>query len=379
MSTKAYINQAMLSWAIDKSQLSTTAIAQKLGQSEEKLTKWETGLEKPTFTQAQKLAALLKVPFGYFFLNQPPEEQLPIPDLRTIADRDLQKPSQDLRDIIYQVIKKQSWYIDYLKENDAEPLSYVGKFNIKSDIRVVANDMRQTIKVPLPTSGSAEEYFSKLLNGIENTGVLVMRAGIVGNNTRRKLLVTEFRGFAITDQYAPVIFINSSDAPSARLFTLLHELVHIWIGASGISSISTSEKRQEEVYCNYVAAEFLVPGERIRELWSTNDNVDINLGKVTKEFHVSKIAAARKALQEKLISEDVYWQVYNTDRRIFLDKNSESDGGNFYNAAIVKNSKPFSKAIVREALRGKLLIRDAGQLLGISPAKLREYASMLTT
>lgn len=379
MSTKAYINESMLSWAINKSQLSVAAIAQKLGQTEDKLTKWETGTEKPTFTQAQKLATLLKVPFGYFFLDQPPEEQLPIPDLRTIADRDLQTPSQDLKDIIYQVLRKQSWYSDYLQDNDVEPLSFVGKFNVKSDITVVAKDIRETIKVPLPTSGSSEEYFSKLISGIENTGVLVMRAGIVGNNTRRKLLVTEFRGFAITDKYAPVIFINSSDAPSARLFTLLHELAHIWIGASGISSINTSEKKQEEVFCNRVAAEFLVPGERIRELWNIQDSVDFNLGKVVAEFHVSKIAGARKALHERLISEEIYWQIYNKDRTIFLNKNSESDGGNFYNAAIVKNSKPFSKAIVREALRGKLLIRDAGRLLGIPPAKLKEYASKLTT
>lgn len=201
-----------------------------------------------------------------------------------------------------------------------------------------------------------------------------MRAGIVGNNTKHKLSVDEFRGFAISDSVAPVIFINSSDAPSARLFTLIHELVHIVIGRSGVSGVNTREEREEEQFCNQAAAEFLAPRKVFLTKWDKTILTEENIAILSSHFHISKVATARKALTEALISDEQYWSIYNAEKARYTQKKSNSGGGNFYKSALVKNSKAFAKAVCYEAMRGHLLLRDAGRLLNIPPNKIKRFA-----
>jgi Zn-dependent peptidase ImmA (M78 family)/DNA-binding XRE family transcriptional regulator len=374
MATQALVNPELLSWARQRSGLSEAALAKKLGVKAERITQWELGEAKPTFKQAQNIAKVTYTPFGYLFLKQPPEESLPIPDLRTVEGREVEKPSPELRDIVTQVLGKQTWYKDYLISNEMEPNEFVGSISVDTPIAEAVAAIRMAIGVEVPIKGTWEEYQRDLILGAEEAGVLVMRSGIVGNNTRRKLQVSEFRGFAIADEYAPVIFINSSDAPKARLFTLIHELAHIWIGSTGISNLEPSNER-EEAFCNQVAGEFLVPEKSLKAIWSEHESLRANCAAAASTFHVSKVVVARKAADIGIVSRADYSAFYRAELEAF--RGQDSKGGDFYRSAGAKNSLKMSQAVLSEAKSGRLLLRDAGRLLGLSPSALKTYESKL--
>ncbi|HAV1913261.1 TPA: ImmA/IrrE family metallo-endopeptidase [Enterobacter hormaechei subsp. steigerwaltii] len=375
MADLAYINPQIFNWARARAQVSEEDLSQSLGVKLEKVISWSSGAQKPTFGQAQKLASKLHIPFAFFFLPAPPQDTLPIPDLRTPGNYGLVNTSIDLKDTIASVIRRQEWFKDYLKEQGAEALSFVGSYNLSSDPADVARNIRQTLKLDdlNPRGLGWEEYQRKIVEGAEAAGILVMRSGIVENNTRRTLSVSEFRGFAISDRHAPVIFVNLRDAPSARLFTLIHELAHLWLGQSGVSSGGVMEDRREEQFCNAVAGEFLAPARDVTALWDKDKDLYDNVADIAKIFHVSRYVIIRRAYDLGLVSFDTYQEYYRELINQFT--NADGGGGNFYAIAKNKNSALFSKVILNETLSGRVLLRDAGKLLGISPAKIKQYAT----
>jgi Zn-dependent peptidase ImmA (M78 family)/transcriptional regulator with XRE-family HTH domain len=371
MTTQALVNPELLSWARIRSDLSEGALAKKINVKIDRIMDWEHGKLKPTFRQAQNIARVTNTPFGYLFLPKPPVETLPIPDLRTLGGNQAGTFSTELRDIIEQVLHRQDWYRDYLKSHGEEELDFVGKFTVDASVKDVVADIRKTLDIGLPQRGSWDDYQRDLIEAAEAAGVLVMRSGIVGNNTRRKLQVSEFRGFAISDSLAPIIFINSSDAPKARLFTLIHELAHIWLGESGISDGLQSHAK-EEVFCNAVAGEFLVPEGAFTKMWQENNPLMQNLTTIAPRFHVSRLVVARRALDVGFISQETYQKFYQAELDAF--RNQAGGGGDFYRTAGAKNSLALSGAVVTEALSGRMLLRDAGQLLGVAPHSIKTYA-----
>jgi len=371
--TQALINPALMSWSRQRAGVSAAELAHSITVKEDKVLAWEAGEAKPTFRQAQQWAERLHVPFGFLFLKEPPREMLPLPDLRTLGSVAPQAPSLDLLDTVRDVLRKQEWYQDYLSEQERQPLPFVGRFSLDVPVVQVVADIRAVLGVGEAQQG--EDYLRTLVTAADAAGVLVMRSGVVGSNTHRKLDVGEFRGFAISDPYAPVVFINIADAPAARLFTLLHELAHIWIGSSGISSVAPSSHRREEVYCNAIAGEFLVPEVRFKALWREADDWLAQLPGLAGVFHVSRLVVARRACDLGFISRDAYSAFYVAE--LNLHRAQKSSGGSFYRTAESKNSKRFSRAVLSEALSGRLLLREAGKLLGVQPAKVRTYAEKI--
>jgi len=340
---------------------------------------WEDGEAQPTFKQAQKWANVVHVPFGFLFLTTPPKETLELPDLRTVGGQGVEQPSLDLKETISDVLRKQQWYRDFLIDHDVDPRPFIGKFNLKSKPTDVAKDIRSVLGLPAELRATNSEDFMRLLiNAAENVGILVMRSGVVGGNTHRKLDVAEFRGFAISDDLAPVVFINSADAPPARLFTLIHELSHLWIGSTGISNGGIHSLRDEEIFCNAVAGEFLAPASQFVDHWRDLGEWESNFPMLTARFHVSKFVIARRAADLGLISKNEFDKFYVRELHAFRQRDTAS-GGDFYATAGAKNSKPFSRAVLGEALSGRMLLRDAGQLLGISPDKIRTYSNKIAT
>lgn len=378
MADKAFVNPEIISWARERCGYTPGLLAKKLNTKVDRYLSWEDGKDHPTFKQAQKLANVVHVPFGYFFLREPPLEDLPIPDLRRVGGTPLGKPSPELIETVRSVMAKQEWFKDYLVENGAEPLEFIGRFNFK-DVKpsVVVEDICSVLEIdnaPELRKGNGDAYLTRLIKACEEKRILVMRSGIVGTNTHRKLSVSEFRGFAIADRLAPLVFINSADAKTARLFTLIHELAHLWIGSSGVSSVEPDDHK-EEAFCNQVAGEFLVPKDEFDELWDTDVAIDSNFLTLSSYFHVSSLVVARRALQFGRISKASYQDFYRAELERFKD---QGGGGDFYRNSTARNSSLFSRAVIREALRSNMLLRDAGKLLDISPSKIKDYYSELS-
>ncbi|PML91930.1 XRE family transcriptional regulator [Vibrio breoganii] len=378
MATQALVNPEILSWARIRAGLSEVMLAKKLKVQSDKIFNWEAGTLKPTFKQAQNLAKITHIPFGYLYLPRPPVEVLPIPDLRTIDSAELDEPSPELRETLQLTMRKQEWLKEYLKERNEKPLSFIGSLSSDSDIKEAVNIIRKTLGTSQPQTGTWEEYQRTLIDKIESIGVIVLRSGIVGNNTHRKLSVNEFRGFAICDEYAPVIFINSADAPTARLFTLIHELAHLWIGESGISNtITATNHKREEMFCNAVAGEFLVPEAFLKSSWNDELKLEDNIRQVATSTHVSKFVAIRRALDCHLVDRETYNRFYSNELKAFRKK-SGSSAGDYYQNTKAKNSKMLSRAVIGEALSGRMLLRDAGSILGVSPSNLKTYARKIS-
>lgn len=377
--TTANINIAMLSWARDRSGIAVQEFARKCGISAERLLEWESGERAMTFNQAMRFSQKAHIPFGYLFLSEPPAEELPIPDLRTLDGRNLERPSTELMELVKLMLQRQEWYKDYLKLQIADPSPIVGRSTIHDGVEFVVEDMRKQLGVGIhPERGSWEDYYRDLVRCIEEIGVLVMRQGNLGHHTR-PLKVEEFRGFAISDDYAPIVFVNHADTPGARLFTLIHELCHIWIGQSGISDGSTQTHRQEEVFCNAVAAEFLVPAEELGKLWIHNlKDWRENLPTLEAHFHVSKWVLARRALTLGFIGDNEYASYIASQKAAYKNRDKSSSGPTYYKTKKAQISQEFSKAVVGQALSGQLLLREAGQLLGgIKPNKITDFAREL--
>jgi len=377
MSQAAFINPELLVWSRERAGLSAEDVAKKLPAKPNRVLEWEAGTSKPTFSQAQHWASIAHIPFGLLFLREPPVESLPLPDLRTVGGIAPERPSLNLLDTVKDVLRKQDWYVEYLKDHNSPPLPFVGKFTPQTPVKDVVVDIRQTLGVDAGQSHLTHDaHIRTLIESAEAVGILVMRSGVALGNTHRKLDVAEFRGFAVSNTFAPLVFINSADADTARLFTLMHELAHIWIGSSGVSDGGNTNGRKEETFCNAVAGEFLAPEEAFRAAWDRDVEWQANLAPLATRFHVSKLVIGRRARDLGCISGDQYGTYYLQILRAFQEK--EGNGGDYYRTIKAKNSARLSRAVIAETMSGRMLLRDAGRLLGVHPAKLKTYGSKIT-
>ena len=388
--SEAFINSNILTWALERSNLPVDHIAHSIQIKPEKLDEWQNGITYPTFRQAQKLAKTLRVPFGYLFLTSVPEESIPIPDLRTLRNAPLGEFSPDFIDLINNVILKQQWYRDYLLDEGTEPLAFLGKFSIADDPGVIARNISQTLGINdalRESCSSWEGFLRKCISLTEAQGIIVFRSGVVGNNAHRPLSVDEFRGFAISDNIAPVVFINSRDYKVAQIFTFAHELAHIWIGESGISNITlnqarTDQKLEVEYFCNDIAAELLVPHKQFLQFWNPQFSFNDNVKYAVRKFRVSTIVVIRRAFDVGIINEGEFKAKYSQEIENQIDrrdkeKEDESGGGDYYRNLFTRNSKTLTATLISATLEGELSYRDASNLLNVSATKLKEIAQRL--
>lgn len=375
---KALINGGVLRWARERAALPVEEVAGRMKQDVERVLAWEAGEDQPTFRQAQTVANLVHVPFGFLFLQAPPEEVLPLPDLRTVGGAPAGHLDLNTRDLLRDVMFKHDWFVEVLEEQGHERLPFVGRFSVRSNPVDVATDMRQTLGVAREARAALnwEVYLRTLMLRTEDAGIWVMRSGIVGSNTHRALNVGQFRGFAISHPIAPLVFINGRDAKAAQIFTLAHELAHIWIGSSGISNVQIGRadygtNRQTEIFCNRVAAEFLVPAAQFEDQWSPQAAPAANYDRLARLFKVSRVVIARRALDLGKIQEPVYSRFYREQEAEWEREDDDvGGGGDFYLSLPIRNGRRFTYEVASRAVAGRTLFREAAALLNVKPASI---------
>jgi Zn-dependent peptidase ImmA (M78 family) len=334
-----------------------------------KLALWERGEVSPTLKQLEDFARATHTPFGFFFLPQPPVEQIPIPDFRTAGNVRVGRPSPDMLDTIYLCQQRQEWYRDFARSIGEAPCRFVGAANLNSDIGATAEEMSKALKFKLNERRRLPTWTDALRRFIEQAdelGVLVMVSGVVGNNNRRKLDPQEFRGFALADNLAPLVFINGADTKAAQMFTLAHELAHIWLGESALSDVepmSAPSQRVEE-WCNAVAAELLVPLAEIRNEYQSNAVLGKEINRLARYFKVSTLVIIRRIYDIGGLTEVQLRQAYDEELQR-LRAIPKSKGGDFYLTQAVRMGKRFVRALIISTLEGRSSFSEAFRLLGV--------------
>lgn len=352
--------------------------AQRAGLQDDDLTArfrkwplWLSGEAHPTLRQLEKFARLTHTAIGYFFLPEPPVLALPVPDFRTLRDEALEVPSSNLLDTLYLCQQRQDWYRDYARLHGLPALAFVGSATTQDAPETVAQQMRDLLDFSIDERRQLPTWTDALRQMIvkaEDAGVLVMVSSVVGSNSHRKLDVAEFRGFALADDLAPLIFLNGADSKSAQMFTLAHELAHVWLGASGVSDVHVGRvaTQQIERWCNQVAAELLMPLTALQETYQPDNPIPDEIQRLARAFKVSTLVALRRLFDAGFIQQDALWQQYRAEEeRLRTLKERSGNGGDFYRSLGARTSKRFARAVLSSTLEGQTLFRDAFRMLGM--------------
>lgn len=362
------ISPDMLRWARERAHFALDDLLPRFS----KLDEWEAGETQPTLKQLESFARAVHVPLGYLFLPEPPEEQMPIPDFRTLDSQELRRPSPNLLDMLYNCQERQSWYRENARINQEQARPFVGSASLQMEASAAADSIRNTLGFGLNERRACstwEEALRLFIQKADQAGILVMVSGVVLSNNKRKLDVKEFRGFALSDPLAPLVFINGSDTKSGQMFTLAHELAHIWLNTSAVSNASAAPLRgfrREEVWCNAVAAELLVPLLALRPILKDHEPLDQAMARLSRYFKVSTLVILRRLLDANWLSQaefDFAWAQEHA--RLIALTEGGGGGGDFYRTTVSRVSRRFTQALVVSTLEGQTLYRDAFRMLGV--------------
>ncbi|MBM6978445.1 MAG: ImmA/IrrE family metallo-endopeptidase [Actinomyces succiniciruminis] len=356
----------LLRWAVRRARWDEETLRRRAPKFDD----WIDGTKRPTLKQVEKFASDTHTPFGMLFLPTPPVEEIPIPDMRTVRDAGIREPSADLLETIYLCQRRQDWYRDDALELGASPLGFVGSATLATLAEDVAARIRDVLCLDERSVSNSAAAMTDLIKRVETIGVLVMVSGIVGANTHRVLDPEEFRGFALADDIAPLVFVNGADTKAAQIFTLVHELAHLWLGRSALSDATTGAvkgTKEEERWCNQVAAEVLVPLDSLREEWAGSYGED-ELERLAARYKVSTLVVLARLREVGRLTWDEFMARYDAERmrvmELMQSSRSSGAGGEYYNTQLRRLGRPFTRAVVSSTLEGRTTYRDAYRMLG---------------
>jgi Zn-dependent peptidase ImmA (M78 family) len=360
------IKPELLRWACERAGFDRADLEHKFPH----LAEWEAEATQPTLKQVEAFAKATYTPVGFLFLQEPPVEKIPIPDFRAMDNERIGHPSPDLLDTIYVCQQRQEWFRNYARSMGESPLAFVGSAQVGDDVVRTAARIREELGFDLdarrqmPTWTDALRHFIEEADGL---GILVMCNGVVHNNNYRHLDPQEFRGFAMADDFAPLVFINGADTKAAQMFTLAHELAHIWLGQSAVSDSQPMAipDQQVERWCNEVAAELLVPLDTMRQTYHPDGELAQEAGRLARRFKVSTLVILRRVLDVGGLTQEEFWEAYHAEvaRLRAIPRGS---GGNFYLTQAARVSKRFAAALCASTLEGQTRYNDAFRMLGFS-------------
>lgn len=290
-------------------------------------------------------------------------------DFRTFGDVEIREPSPDLLDTIYLCQRRQDWYSNEARIAGEEALDFVGSLTVHDDIAFAAATIRDALGFDIDQRRKEATWTGALrqfIDQIDALGVLVMVSGVVGNNTSRKLDAEEFLGFALSDPWAPLIFANGATSMSTRMFTLAHEIAHIWLGSSGVSKseIANIPDMGTEQWCNKVAAEMLVPSDLVRREFNMGTDLDTEINRLARHFKVSTLVILRRIHDTGKLDTEGFWSAWWAEVERLKQFNRGS-GGNYYLSVNSRAGKRFARTLAISTSEGRTTFTEAMRLLDV--------------
>ena len=378
------IRPEILTWARETAGLSLEDAARAVGL---KNARGETGPERlakieetgdPPRPVLLKMAKAYRRPLLVFYLNQPPRIGDRGEDFRTLPGEDRQNPELDA--LIRDIRSRQGLVRSVLEDEEAERPGFVGAATMEMPVGELAGRMAENLKFSLNAfrgENTSDEAFGYLRTQIESAGVFVLLLGNLGSY-HSNIPVEFFRGFAIADPLAPMIVINDQDARTAWSFTALHELVHLWLGTTGISGRDAAAEIEQ--YCNDVAGEILLPAAELEDFpkRSTMEGA-ATISEFAEARRVSRSMVAYKLFRTGKISRGVWASLDAHFRKEWLalkqkqaEKQKATEGGPSY--YVVKRHRVGDGllGLMRRALdEGAITYTKAGRVLGVKPINVQ--------
>lgn len=377
------VNPEILRWARETAGLTPDEAVQKLKLNSargvlavDRLAVLESDAnEIPSRALLVRMAKQYRRPLLAFYLSKPPHKGDRGQDFRTLPS-DAPRGDDALLDaLIRNVRTRQSIVRAVLEDEDeAELLPFIGMKKISDGVQSLVKSIEDTLEFTanaLYEQSSPDEAFAFLRNKAEAAGVFVLLIGDLGSHHSR-IDLQVFRGFALSDDVAPFVIINDQDSRSAWAFTLLHELVHLWLGQTGVSGSSVGSGIEQ--FCNDVASQFLLPDRTLSELSIVDeDSLADRIGAFAGQRNLSRSMVSYRLYRAGTISRR-QWQLLSSsfrqewllmrERRRARDRQS-SGGPNYYVVRGHRNGRALLDLVGRMVSAGALTTSKAGLVLGV--------------
>ena len=368
----------------------------------------ESGKVQPTLNEAYILANCYGVPLNIFYFPPPKKSISDLADFRQFSKKKEGKYksySKELRLLINKLQQRQDWLKDYFKEEKVKPLSFVNSVKINYNKQEVANKIinsffnsrrkylnfhkeEKLVKdVPKIRKKSKSKFLSTLITKLGSYGVIVLKCK--GFNNENNIELKEARGFILSDKYAPFIFLHSEDYTTAQIFTLIHELAHLFINESGVvGELSKDSSNRIEKFCNQVASRCLLTESELSsyfELKKNNNKPEMSkekmneiVEKVSNKFFISKLSILLRLKEQKIIKDNLFnslWSEFYMEMEEWISKNKEKmegqEGGNFYNTMISRTNRDFIKIVYSAYQTKNITGSQASSLLNLKVDKFK--------
>ncbi|MGB3985197.1 MAG: ImmA/IrrE family metallo-endopeptidase [Limnochordia bacterium] len=366
------IRKEILLWAIRESGKPEEEISAKYP----KIERWINGDEHPTFKQAEEIAAFLQIPFGFLFLDNPPQDPAAA-EFRALPG-ELPAMSKNLKDTILEMAMRRNWMSRYRRKLGWDQLEIAARFREQASGEAAADAslVRKLLELKdkwHEESRDLDAVYNLLKKKLESAGILVMQSGIVGTSTRRRLDADEFRAFTLSDPVAPLIFINRSDTKTGRVFSLVYQFAHVLFEQDYLFAAQDADVVNEEGEISALAVEFIMPEAEIRELWDDAEEVPKQIGRLSRLFKVSKQALAARLERLGLISGETAALVIGEDSKAPAELDGQGGESsvkpptpNYYRTYSSRISPAFKEAVIKNAEAGAIEYTYAFKLLGVN-------------
>ncbi len=370
------LNRQNLKTARENAGFSSARATKKVSQTESDLVSaWENGQSSPTWSQLEKLAKAYNIPTLLFFSNEPIKQVRQIADFRSFTGV-VEVDDTDVKQLINLVVSRQKWISAKLNESGHPKNVLLGsgsKISTPRELAIyIGNKLDFSVdeikEISGNTTDSKRKALNKLIGKAEAKGIFVGKT-----LAQHKITVDQMRGLFIADDLCPFIVLNRKDSVSAQIFTLAHELAHFFRRTEGISNSvdfrdTQKNKNPEEIFCNRVAAELLLPANDFQKSHYTKQEI----AELSSVYKLSRIFIFYRLKDLGLIRRyevsGIEKEILEETRNGVVEKESrKAEGGNYTNNMKDSNGSLFNKVIASAYFENRIGYVEAAKLLRFSP------------